>query len=55
MLTRDNLISYQGWYNTYGGRKVSRVTMCKVRSKEKTTKNKPKRKVQWSTMKKNRL
>jgi hypothetical protein len=34
---------YQCWYNTYEGKKVSRVAMCEVRSKEKTTKNKPKK------------
>jgi hypothetical protein len=32
---------YQGWYNIYEGRKVSRVAMCEVRSKEKAAKNNP--------------
>jgi len=26
---------YQGWYNIYEGRKVSRVAMCEVKSKKK--------------------
>jgi len=26
---------YQGWCSTYEGRKVSRVAMCEVRSREK--------------------
>ncbi len=36
---------YQGWYNIYEGRKMNKVTMCEIRSKEKTTKNKPPKKI----------
>jgi hypothetical protein len=46
---------YQGWYNTYEGRKVSKVTMCEVKFKEKTTKNKPKKIIQWLMAKRNGL
>jgi hypothetical protein len=34
---------------------VSRVAMCEVRSREKTTENKPKKKVQWLVAKRNGL
>ncbi len=37
-----------GEYNTYEGRKVSKVVMCEVRSREKKTKNKPKEKRKYS-------
>jgi hypothetical protein len=36
------LIRYQGWYNIYEGKKVSRVTMCEVRSREKQPRTNPK-------------
>jgi hypothetical protein len=36
------LIKYQGWYNIYEGKKVSRVTMCEVRSREKQPRTNPK-------------
>jgi hypothetical protein len=39
MSVRGKKLRYQGWYNTYEGKKVSRVSMCEVRFKEKTTKN----------------
>jgi len=32
-----------GWCNTYEGRKVSRVAMCEVRSKEKRSRTKQKK------------
>jgi ribosomal protein L24E len=34
---------------------MSKVAMCEVKSKEKTTKNKPPKKVQWLAMKRNGL
>jgi len=37
-------VRYQGRYNSYKGTKVSKVGMCEVRSGEKTSKNKPKKK-----------
>jgi hypothetical protein len=37
------LVWSQGHYSTYDGMKVNRVAMCKVRSKEKITKNKNKK------------
>ncbi len=45
-----------GWYNTYEGRKVSKVAMCEVRSRKNgQEQKKKKKKVQWSTTKRNRL
>jgi hypothetical protein len=46
---------YQGWYNNYESKKVSRVAMCEVRSDEKPMKNKPQIIIQWSTVKINGL
>jgi hypothetical protein len=51
------IIRYQRWYNTYEGRKVSRVAMCEVRFRKKPVKNKPLTKYtmvsnekKWTTM-----
>ncbi len=33
---------HQGWYNTYEGKKVSRVAMCEVRSIKKRSRKNPK-------------
>jgi hypothetical protein len=36
---------YQGWYSTYEGKKVNRVTMCEVRSRKKRSRTKQRKQI----------